>query len=451
MKLSKVGHYLTDQKEIVNLMEDLGEALNVNPDLLFLGGGNPAIIDDFTKLISSKLVDIASDKQQFEKLIGVYQSPSGSEVLVKELVSFFREQYGWDLSAKNIAITNGSQSAFFALFNMLAGTAVIAPPLHGNGPLGDGVVKRELLENSVDIEREISKEIVFPMMPEYLGYADQGIAPNMFRSIHPLIEQDKDSKFFKYKVDFSALNIDQNTAAICASWPTNPTGNLLTQDELEKLSDLAETYKIPFILDCAYGLPFPGIIYDERKPFWNENTILVLSLSKLGLPGVRTGIVVGDEKYINRLVAANTVMSLASGNLGPALLTSLLKQKDIPAIIESTLLPFYRQRRDYMLRCIEKSFRRLDDAGVAYAIHKPEGAFFLWVWFEGLKISSKVLYSRLKEQGVLIMDGEPFFYGLEDDTWAHSHECIRLSYCQSEQVIEQAIEIIADVLVEIAN
>ena len=42
MNLSNFGRKLSNRNGIVSLMEDLGEALNVNPDLLFLGGGNPA-------------------------------------------------------------------------------------------------------------------------------------------------------------------------------------------------------------------------------------------------------------------------------------------------------------------------------------------------------------------------------------------------------------------------
>ena len=71
------------------------------------------------------------------------------------------------------------------------------------------------------------------------------------------------------------------------------------------------------IVDGAYGLPFPNICFVEAKPFWNDNTILALSLSKLGLPGVRTGIVIAREEIIDAFTNANTIVSLACGNLGP--------------------------------------------------------------------------------------------------------------------------------------
>jgi valine--pyruvate aminotransferase len=78
-----------------------------------------------------------------------------------------------------------------------------------------------------------------------------------------------------------------------------------------------------------------------------------------------------------------------------------------------------------------------------YHIHKPEGAIFLWLWFEGLPISSQALYERLKQRGVLIVPGHNFFVGLEDD-WPHQHECIRVSYAQDEDTVRRGVALIAD-------
>ena len=100
------------------------------------------------------------------------------------------------------------------------------------------------------------------------------------------------------------------------SRPTNPTGNVLTDDEIEHLDAIAKTRNIPLIIDGAYGLPFPGILFTDARPHWNHNTILALSLSKLGLPGVRTGIIVASEEIIRAYSNANTIVNLACGNLG---------------------------------------------------------------------------------------------------------------------------------------
>ncbi|NNJ66363.1 MAG: valine--pyruvate transaminase, partial [Xanthomonadales bacterium] len=81
--------------------------------------------------------------------------------------------------------------------------------------------------------------------------------------------------------------------------------------------------------------------------------------------------------------------------------------------------------------------------GLPFHIHRPEGAFFLWLWFEGLPVSSEELYRRLKARGVLVVPGHHCFFGLEED-WPHRHECIRVSYVQDEETVRRGIAVIAD-------
>jgi valine--pyruvate aminotransferase len=232
--------------------------------------------------------------------------------------------------------------------------------------------------------------------------------------------------------------LDNKTAALCVSRPTNPTANVLTDNEIAHLDQLAHDADIPLIIDGAYGLPFPGITFADVKPHWNTNCILVLSLSKLGLPGVRTGIVVASEEITQAFSSANTVINLASGNMGPALTSDLFEQGQIVSLCEQYVKPFYQQRSSQVMAFLEQSM-----ADLPCRIHLSEGAIFLWLWFEGLPISSQELYQRLKERGVLVVSGHHFFAGISSQ-WPHQHECIRLSYVQDLADIEQGITIIAE-------
>lgn len=417
MSLSLFGQQLTSDAAIVNLMEDLGEALNVNPELLFLGGGNPARIPEVEQCVAQHLQRIVGDPDQLHKLLGVYQSPRGSETLIDELTRFFQMEFDWPVGTENLCITNGSQSAFFMLLNMLAGTQA------------DGSLKR----------------ICFPMLPEYLGYADQGLTTDMFYGVLPKITKIGEHEF-KYHVDFDALKIDESIAAICVSRPTNPSGNVISIEEMDRLADLATEANIPLIVDCAYGDPFPRVTYVDEPLKWRKPYIFVMSLSKMGLPGTRTGIVVAEPEIANAIVQVNTVTSLACGNFGPALMSSLLRENDVLRLCREVIYPFYEQRKIFTLSCITEHFQ-----GLTYRVHSPEGAFFLWLWFEELPISSAEFYQRLKLKDVLIMDGSHFFFGVPDvhestDEWRHAQECIRLTYCQSPEKIAAAIEIIADEL-----
>ncbi len=409
MKLSKFGEKFSGQSGIVELMDDLGTALNENPNMLFMGGGNPGRIPEVEQVFKRRLETLLANPSQLHSLMGVYQSPQGERHFREQIAGLLRQQFGWDLSAGNIAVSNGSQSAFFVLYNMFAG----------------------------DMPDGSHKSIHLPLAPEYIGYRDIGLSENLFTATRPEIELLEDN-LFKYHVDFSRLNITEQTGALCVSRPTNPTGNVLTDNEIEHLDTIAHQQDIPFILDGAYGLPFPGIIFNHAKPHWSSNTILVLSLSKLGLPGVRTGIIVASEEVIQAYTRVNTIVSLACGNLGPALATELVASGEILSLSRQQIAPFYRQRAERTLSCFR---RELGD--LPYRIHRPEGAIFLWLWFDGLPISSQLLYERLKARGVLVVPGQNFFPGINDN-WRHKQECIRVSYAQDTAVVEAGVKIIAE-------
>ena len=82
-------------------------------------------------------------------------------------------------------------------------------------------------------------------------------------------------------------------------------------------------------------------------------------------------------------------------------------------------------------------------AGLDCFIHKPEGAFFLWLWFRGLPITSQQLYRRLKARGVIVVPGEYFFPGLAEE-WPHKYECLRMNYTSPEADVREGIRIIAE-------
>jgi len=408
MKLSAFGEKFQHGSGIVELMDDLSSALNENPDMIFMGGGNPGRLPEVEQIFQQKLSDILSSSNRRHALFGVYQSPQGDKNFREEVAKFLNKQCGWSLGANNIAVSNGSQSAFFVLYNMLA------------GQMPDGS----------------HSTIHLPLSPEYIGYGDIGLSDNFFSATAPSIEL-LENNLVKYHVDFSKLTLKSDVAALCVSRPTNPTGNVLTDSEIEHLDHIAKSHDIPLIIDGAYGLPFPNILFEAAKPLWNENIVLVLSLSKLGLPGVRTGIVVASEDTIAAFTNANTVVSLASGTLGPALASSLLRSGEMLSLTRDYVTPFYRERSQQAVQWFREALGDLP-----YRIHKPEGAIFLWLWFENLPISSRELYRRLKQRGVLVVPGHNFFVGLENE-WPHKQECLRVSYAQDADAVKRGISLIA--------
>lgn len=418
--LSTFGHRFGADSGTFTLMDDLGKALTVNPDMLFLGGGNPARIPAVETEIKTALEQVLAQPDGVSELCGNYQSPQGDPAFLEALAQYFRQYCGWQVSPANIALANGSQAAFFVLFNMFA------------GQFPDGS----------------QRQILLPMAPEYIGYASAGLSDPFFCSVKPQIELLDDDQF-KYHIDF--VNLPLATAeqaagigAVCLSRPTNPTGNVVSDEELQQLKQLAHLRGVPLIIDAAYGQPFPGIVFTEASCPWDEGTIYLLSLSKIGLPGVRTGIVVASEAVIQSYTRANTALNLACSSAGPSIAKYWLRQDRLNTISQNLVKPHYEQAAHTAIALIRRACRDLP-----VKIHAPQGAIFLWLWCQDLPISSEELYQRLKMRGVLVLSGHHFFIGLPEPDWPHAQQCLRMTYCQPTAVLERAIAVLAEELTRV--
>jgi len=153
---------------------------------------------------------------------------------------------------------------------------------------------------------------------------------------------------------------------------------------------------------------------------------------------VRTGIVVAEKEIIRLLSGVNAVVNLATGSFGAMLTTEIIQSGEIIRLSREVIRPFYQKKMERALACIEKSF-----TGFPYKVHVPEGAMFLWLWFPGLPVSSRQLYERLKQRGVVVVSGDYFFPGLAPG-WRHAEECLRITYSQAEEDVQQGVAVIAD-------
>ncbi len=405
MNLSDFGERFRGYSGITHLMDDLAEGL-AQPGMVMLGGGNPAAIPEVMSVFEA----VIDKLHKSGKLVGTlanYDGPQGKTVFIETLAEFFRQQYGWKISSKNIALTHGSQSSFYILFNSFAGKS-----------------------------GSTQKRVLIPLVPEYIGYCDVGVEEGLITSQEARIQQLGDG-FFKYQVDFENLQVDEKVGLICVSRPTNPSGNVLTDEECQHLDNIARGHDTPLLIDNAYGTPFPNIIFNKVNPFWNDNCIVCMSLSKLGLPGARTGIVIANEEIIRYFANMTAITSLAPAGVGAEIVNHLITENALLPLCHDLIQPFYKRRSELTVRLLREA---IGDSRLH--IHKPEGSIFLWLWFEGLSITTSELYQRLKRQGLLVVPGKYFFPGQTTAT-NHAESCVRMSYAQSEPDLEKGIEILA--------
>lgn len=406
---SEFGQRLGQGSGIAEVMVNLGEAMAAGGDLKMLGGGQPACIPEVEAVWQRRWREL-EEAGELRQTLGTYQPPAGANTFRETLAQMLQREFGWPVTADNIAVTAGGQTAFFFLFNALA------------GKMPDGR----------------QRKILLPLVPEYFGYTDQSVGGDLFQVYRPRIEKTGPHEF-KYSIDFDALEIGEEIAAICVSRPTNPSGNLLRDEEVTRLRALAAEHGIPLIIDNAYGAPFPNIIFGEATPVFGEDLIVTMSLSKLGLPGTRTGIVVASPEITRALGEMTGVVGLANGNVGQAIVQPLLESGELLKLSNEVMRPFYEKKSHQALAWVREFFSE----EMNYYVHRSEGALFLWLWFEGLPISSKELYERCKERGVLVVPGEYFFFGEEKD-WSHGRECIRVTFTMPEEVVREGLRIIAE-------
>ena len=166
MNLSDFGTRFHAYSGITHLMDDLAEGL-AQPGMIMLGGGNPACIPEAIDVFQS-ILDKLNGSGGLVSTLANYDAPQGRSGFLETLADFFRAQYGWNISSRNIALTHGSQSSFYILFNSFAGKSA-------------GRYRRVLI----------------PLVPEYIGYCDVGVDPQILVSQQARI-QHLDDGMFKY-------------------------------------------------------------------------------------------------------------------------------------------------------------------------------------------------------------------------------------------------------------
>lgn len=406
VKFSTYAQHYSSESGIVQLMQDLTIAPPPGGQLFLMGGGNPAHVPEVEDALRQVAREVVEDTTRFRRMVGDYDAPQGHELFRTALAEHLSALFHKRLSAENIAITNGSQASFEVLFNAFA------------GDFADGSWRH----------------IELPIAPEYVGYNDMGRQKRpILRSTPARIDLLADQQF-KYGIDLERFEVSPDSSgAVCLSRPTNPSGNVVTDTELREVANKCKLAGVPLIIDGAYGLPFPGMIYRSATPFWDDNTILCLSLSKLGLPGVRTGIVVAAPEVTALIRNASAINSLAPTRVGPELVLPLLASRHLDELCEQVIKPHYLRKQALALESLRQA-----SSGLPIRVHRPDGAMFLWVWFENIPGGTQKLYEVAAAEGIVTVAGHHFFQGLSKE-WQHANECLRINYAGDPGMVEEGI------------
>ncbi|EKQ70589.1 alanine-alpha-ketoisovalerate (or valine-pyruvate) aminotransferase [Leptolyngbyaceae cyanobacterium JSC-12] len=415
--LSRIGDDMSSLTGVRAIMKDIIETLRAGTgqEFINLSAGNPLILPEVEQLWRECTADLLASPE-YGEVVCRYGASQGYQPLLEAIATDFNQRYGLNLSDRNVLITPGSQSLYFYAANTFGG-------LTTSGEL---------------------RKIVLPLSPDYTGYGGVTLTTEALVAYKPTLDIDPTAHRFKYRPDFSQLEINEQTGCVIFSRPCNPTGNVLTDEEVRKIASMAATYDAPVLIDSAYAPPFPALNFTDMAPLFGGNILHCMSLSKAGLPGERIGIAIGDETLIQILESFQTNLCIHSPRYGQAIAARAIASGALANLSTNVIRPFYQRK----LQIIEAALDHAMPDDVPWYLHRGEGAIFCWLWLDQLPITDWEIYQKLKQVGVIVVPGSTFFPGLRE-AWVHKHQCLRISLTGSDKELEIGMKRLADVVKQV--
>ncbi|MCK5520148.1 MAG: pyridoxal phosphate-dependent aminotransferase, partial [Candidatus Marinimicrobia bacterium] len=203
--------------------------------------------------------------------------------------------------------------------------------------------------------------------------------------------------------DSISANIKEDTRVVIINSPGNPGGNIITEEEIQKVEELCIERDIFLLVDEVYRY-----FGNKELPVahnWDEvgkNTLLVSSVTKIfGLPGLRLGWIYTENDIMNEIIAAHQSITAISPGMS---------QQLIAHFPEHDYKGWLQENRDKTIQNRLNLMKILDSYNLDYI--KPEGAFYLM-----LKIPKTVLEKmddietafKLKDEfSILLVPGSAF-------------------------------------------
>ena len=216
----------------------------------------------------------------------------------------------------------------------------------------------------------------------------------------------------------------QNPKAIIMCNPSNPSGKVFSQEELEFIANLSKEHDTFVITDEVYE----HIVYSPYRhrymaamPDMFERTISCSSLSKTyNMTWWRLGYVIGPETVIAGARKVHDFLTVgAPAPLQEAAATAL----ELPLSYYERLTADYTRKKELFLSY-------LDDAGLSYT--KPQGAYYVMVDCTAYKVENDREFCRwmAKEVGVAAVPGSSFFH-------ESVNHLIRLHFSRSDEILDE--------------
>lgn len=235
---------------------------------------------------------------------------------------------------------------------------------------------------------------------------------------------------YPLKDDFS-LDIDairnkletENIKVLMLSFPSNPTGAILSKEERDSLIELIKEKDIIVVTDEMYS----AIIFDEyysvaQDKEIKDKVIYVSGFSKIfSMTGLRIGYVACPEKYMKEIMKVHQYgVSCAPSIAQYGVLEGLQKSLDDVEEMRKT----FERRKDYCMSRLK---------ALNLEVAEPKGAFYIFPSIKKFNMSSEEFCERLLNEGKLACVPGRAFGELGEGY-------MRISYCYSDEILKEAFD-----------
>ena len=308
-----------------------------------------------------------------------YTHSLGIIELREAICQHYFEKYGVKTTPDQIVITSGTSPALFMIFSALL-------------EVGDEVI------------------ISNPHYPCYPNFAE-------FIGARPTFVNVYQEEGFQYRPEEIKKRLSLRSRAILINSPSNPTGNLLSTDRMERIADLG-----PYVLSDEI---YHGLVYGEREHSileFTDKAFVLNGFSKVyAMTGWRLGYIISPPDFVRPLqkIQQNFFISAASVSQWAGLAALNEAGPDV-----ERMRSIYNERREYMIR-------RLRELGFGLSV-EPAGAFYMLVNAKHLSTNSyELAFEILEKAGVGVTPGIDFGRNAEG--------YLRFSYANSLDNIEEGL------------
>ncbi len=351
-----------------------------NPSIISLGPGEP----DF----EAPDYIIKSACKAMEEGHTHYSPIGGREELKRSIVKKVKRDNGVDISTENVIVTTGSNEAI-----LLALMCLVDP----------------------------GEEVLVPD-PSFLSYRPTVDLMNGYPVSIPL----KFGNNFQITGDMIREQIKdpEKVRALILCNPSNPTGRVLSKQNMKEIVDIALEHDIILMVDEAYE----KLVYTEFNSFMEfprirDHLLTLQTFSKsYAMPGFRIGYAIGPKELVKAMTKTHTYATLTAPTMSQLAAITALEgdQSCVDKMYES-----YKKRRELVV----SRLKELDYLEVV----PPGGAFYAFPKITNLDFNSEEFCKYLLDKaGVLMVPGTEF--GRYGDGF------VRISFATDYELIQKAFD-----------